>query len=121
MILEIVIRFRFFFEDGAELKIPPEILPPFKERQRSIKIEGQQIAPPDDHQKRRLFAQASINHSEFSRSLDDSENLFMLPYYLKVRPNIEFPSFPISSNSITTSKDTSECHVHTFLVCGIGN
>ena len=77
-----------FFDAGAKLKIPPEILPPFKERQRSIKIEGQQIAPPDDHQKRRLFAQASINHSEFSRSLDDSENLFMLPYYLKVRPKI---------------------------------
>ena len=76
-----------FLRKGAKLEISPEILPPFKERQRSIKIEGQQIAPPDDHQKRRLFAQASINHSEFSRSLDDSENLFMLPYYLKVRPN----------------------------------
>ena len=72
-----------------KLKRPLEIFPPFKERQRSIKIEGQQIAPPDDHQKRRLFAQASINHSEFSRSLDDSENLFMLPYYLKVRPKIQ--------------------------------
>mgnify|MGYP001494705062 CR=1 FL=1 len=73
----------------VKLKRHLEIFPPFKERQRSIKIEGQQIAPPDDHQKRRLFAQASINHSEFSRSLDDSENLFMLPYYLKVRPKIQ--------------------------------
>ena len=93
------------------MKIPPEIFPPFKERQRSIKIEGQQIAPPDDHQKRRLFAQASINHSEFSRSLDDSENLFMLPYYLKVRPNIGFPSI-----SFFATKKVTHVFKNTYLI-----
>ena len=55
-----------------------------KERQRSIKIVGTGIEPPEDHLKRHLWKNPSSNHSEFSRSLDDSENIFMLPYYLKV-------------------------------------
>lgn len=53
-----------------------------KERQTSLKIVGNSIEPPEEV-KRHLWGHSPSNHSEFSRSLDDSESLFMLPYYLK--------------------------------------
>ncbi len=53
-----------------------------KDRQKSIKIVGKGIEPPDEPKQGSWF-QNSCSNSQFSRSLDDSESLFMLPYYLK--------------------------------------
>ena len=46
---------------------------------------GRGIEKPDEEGRKHLWSHSESNLSKFSRSLDDADSQFMLPYYLKPR------------------------------------